>query len=151
MGLENHLWGRETRSGGITASAVYRAPPCGYLGNCTHDPITPNDPTNPNDPQQSPSPPTRRKASSAPFSMYSVRIMVGAPWVTTPRSLTTLGWANCPIRAASPRNSRRCLSPALPFNVFTATGDSGRPGRARRPRQTSPNSPGVGGDKDGGG
>ena len=36
VGLESRLWGRQRRYGGVAAAAVYGAPPCGCMGNCTY-------------------------------------------------------------------------------------------------------------------
>lgn len=53
---------------------------------------------------------TRRKESSAQFSMNSVMIMTGRLLVTTPSRWMMLGWSNWPMMLASLRKSRRCRS-----------------------------------------
>ena len=66
--------------------------------------------------------------------------LTGSPVVTTPISLTTLGWLNCPLMAASWRNLTFSCSEAPGWSCLTAT--SMAPiGLSQTPLFTVPNSP----------
>ena len=67
-------------------------------------------------------------------------LLTGSPIVTTPMSLTTLGWWNCPLMAASCRNLTFSVSLASSFSIFTAT-SLDPPERSHTPFMTLPNWP----------
>ena len=67
-------------------------------------------------------------------------ILTGSPMVTTPCSLTTLGWWNWPIMAASCRNFTLSSSEVLSLSVLIATGTD-PVGVVHTPLLTVPNCP----------
>ena len=67
-------------------------------------------------------------------------VITGSPTVTTPWSLRTLGWWNCPMMAASCKNFTFSVSSASSVNVFTAI-SFGPAGEYHSPLLTCPNWP----------
>ena len=66
--------------------------------------------------------------------------LTGSPTVTTPCSLTILGWWNCPMMAASCRNLTFSSSEASGRSVLIAT-STGPSGESHTPLSTRPNCP----------
>lgn len=83
---------------------------------------------------------TLKNVSRDPFSIYSVMIITGFDFVTTPCKNITLGCSNWPIMEASVKKSFLALSMEPAFNVLIATSIS-MPLVLSFPLHTSPNSP----------
>ena len=73
-------------------------------------------------------------------SCSNKQVLTGFPIVTTPCSLTMLGWWNWPMMAASCRNLTFSFSEASTLSVFMATSTS-PPGECHIPLSTLPKCP----------